>query len=127
MASARIVICDDHQLIRQLIGDVLREDGHEVRETATVAEALDELALGAVDVLVLDLHLRGASGTEVLEHVRADSMLAATPVILLSGDFDGRSDDWARRYGADAVLPKPFDPDVLSETVRELLARDTRS
>ena len=47
----------------------------------------------------------------------------AAPVILRSGDFDGRTDGRAARYGADVALEKPFEPAEPTAAVRALLPR----
>jgi len=58
----------------------------------------------------------------VIRHVRGQPALASTPIVRISGDFAGADEREASRYGVDAVLPKPFDPQMLSETVGRLLA-----
>lgn len=115
---ARILVCDDHDLLRGLIVSQLAEAGHDVVAAASAAEAGALLDAGPLDLVVLDLHLGAQSGLVVLEDVRARG---STPVILLSGDFAGPGEAYARRYGADAVLPKPFEAEQLSDVVRSLL------
>ena len=116
---ARVLVCDDHDMLRRLIAGQLADEGHEVLTAADAAEASAILDGEPVELVVLDLHLGDVSGLVVLERVRARGK---APVILLSGDFDGEANQgWARRLGADAVLPKPFEPDQLSDVVRALL------
>jgi DNA-binding response OmpR family regulator len=115
---ARILVCDDHDMVRRLIAGQLAADGHDVVTAAGAAQASAMLDGEPFELVVLDLHLGEVSGLVVLQRVRA---VGDAPVILLSGDFDGASDGWARRLGADAVLPKPFEPDQLSDAVRALL------
>ena len=122
LIAVRILVCDDHDLIRAMIARLLRDEGHEVTESASAAEALAALDAAPQDAIVLDLHLRGESGLLVSAGVRADPARAGTPIILLSGDFDEVSEAEATRYGVDAVLPKPFEPELLGETLRRLAA-----
>jgi DNA-binding response OmpR family regulator len=121
-ARARVLICDDNDLVRGLLVSLLARDGHDVRQSRGVQDALVQIEREAPDIILLDLHLRSDSGLDVLKRVRGDPSLQSTPVILLSGDFDGVNDGYADQFGADAVLPKPFDTDEVSETVRALLA-----
>jgi len=116
---ARILVCDDHDLIRSLVASTLEGAGHAVVAVASVADAVAELSAGAYDLLVVDLHLRSESGLAVIGHPAR----AGAPVILLSGDFNERSDRHASRYGADVALPKPFEPDELAAAAQELLTR----
>lgn len=118
----RVLVCDDHDLMRGLLARLLRDEGHEVTETAGAAEALVALAGERHDAVVLDLHLRGESGLVVVGGVRADPALAGTPVILLSGDFVEASAEEAARYGVEAVLPKPFEPDLLIDVLKRVTA-----
>jgi len=115
---ARILVCDDHDLMRRLIVRELAEAGHDVVAAADAAQAAGALDAGPFELVVLDLHLGADSGLAVLADVRARG---STPVILLSGDFDHAADAYARRYGADAVLAKPFEPEQLSDAVGSLL------
>jgi DNA-binding response OmpR family regulator len=119
----RVLICDDHELMREMIGRLLREDGHEVVEAATVAGALVELAAAACDAIILDLHLRGESGLGLVARLRADAALGSVPVVLVSGEFDGPDERQASRYGVAAVLPKPFEPEELTATLRAATGR----
>ncbi len=121
MPAARVLICDDHDRIRGVIAALLTDEGYDVAETSTVVEALEELARTPHDAIVLDLHLRGESGLLLIERVRADAALASTPIVLLSGDFESADPREAARYGVEAVLPKPFDPELLSETMSRVL------
>jgi CheY-like chemotaxis protein len=113
----RVLVCDDHDLIRGMVARLLRDDGHEVTETAGAAEALAALVAERHDAVVLDLHLRGESGLAVVGGVRADPALAPTPIILLSGDFADPGAKEAARFGVEAVLPKPFEPDLLMDAL----------
>ena len=118
----RILVCDDHDMIRAMIARMLRDDGHEVTEAAAAAEALEVLGATPCDAIVLDLHLGGESGLAVADGVRADPARARTPIVLLSGDFDPADvDAAAARYGVEAVLPKPFEPERLAATLRRLV------
>jgi DNA-binding response OmpR family regulator len=121
VAAARILVCDDHDLVRRVIARQLADEGHEVIEAADVRTAIEAIDTATIALVVLDLHLRGESGSAVIAHLRADSARAPIPVILMSGDFDGATDGYARAYGADAVMAKPFEPDALTAMVHALL------
>jgi CheY-like chemotaxis protein len=116
MGAVRILVCDDHDLIRAMLARLLCDEGHDVTEAGGVAEALDALAGTPHDAIVLDLHLGGESGLAVVDGLRAP-----IPVILVSGDFADASPEEAARFGVAAVLPKPFEP----EQLLDVLARVT--
>ena len=77
------------------------------------------------DCAVLDIQLVGSvNGLGLLKMIRSDPMLASIPVVLLTAK--GKVEDRIVGYelGADAYLPKPFDPDELVSIVNSLLLRD---
>jgi DNA-binding response OmpR family regulator len=90
----------------------LELEGFAVREAATVAEAEAALAAERPDVVLLDVHLGGEQTHDLLARIRADGI----PVALVTGSVD--MNDY--RDSADAMLAKPFVPQMLVETARRL-------
>lgn len=116
---------DDDASIRAMLGYVLHDEGHEVREAADGAEALQELLIDAPDCMVLDLMMPVVDGVEVLRR-RLDLQLATrTRVLVLTAKTDTRDAVWCWELGADEYLVKPVDPERLAREVRQLLARTT--
>jgi DNA-binding response OmpR family regulator len=77
------------------------------------------------DCVVLDIQMVGSmNGLGLLKFIRSDPMLASLPVVLITAK--GKVEDRIVGYelGADAYLPKPFDPDELVSIVNGLLMRD---
>jgi DNA-binding response OmpR family regulator len=107
-----ILVVDDEAAIRLLCRVNLELEGYTILEAGGIAEARGVLEHHEVDAILLDRHLRGEDGRELLRELRDADRL--TPVAFLTGD----SDDTA---GAEAVLRKPFGLDELSRTVRRLL------
>jgi DNA-binding NtrC family response regulator len=114
-APARILVVDDEPSIRVLLRVNLELDGHEVVEAASVAAAREALD-GDVAVVVLDLNLRGERSVELVAECHARQ--PPIPVLLVTGSVEIGS---TSSLGADAVLPKPFEPTDLLATVRRLL------
>lgn len=116
--GAIILVGDDDPSLRELIRAVL---GSRYR----FVEAADGLEVLAVardirpDLIVLDVMLPGLSGIEVLDELRHDPRLRATPVVVITAWSHAEVD--ARTAGADRFVSKPFDPDELSAAVEELL------
>jgi len=106
-------VVDDEPAIRRLLRSTLRVQDYEVLEAGSVAEALDVVAEGRVDLMILDLGLPDGDGIEVIRDVRQDSML---PIIVLSSRDDERGKVAALDAGADDYITKPFG-------VEELMAR----
>jgi DNA-binding response OmpR family regulator len=109
---ARALVVDDDAALRLLCRVNLELEGFAVREAATVAEAEAALAAERPDVVLLDVHLRGEQTHDLLARIRADGI----PVALVTGSVD--MSDY--RDSADAMLAKPFVPQMLVETARRL-------
>ncbi len=72
------------------------------------------------DLIVLDLHMRGTEGFEVLKFIRSHSALRAIPVIILSGDINPRIVKDAYGHGASTFLIKPVDFEEIKTLMRSL-------
>lgn len=114
---ARVLVVDDEPSIRLLLRVNLEFEGHEVVEAGSVSEAREQLAEGGVRVAILDLNLRGGERTADLI-VECHALQPSVPVVLVTGSVEIGA---AAELGADAVLPKPFEPTHLLAKVRELL------
>ena len=115
---AEILVMDDHELGRELLTVLLQREGHHVRAYPDAAPALAEVDFDAIDLVITDLHMP-LPGDQAIEVLRARGV--TTPIILLSGSLTGHEDERLLSLGADWVMSKPFDLDVLLGAVRELL------
>jgi DNA-binding response OmpR family regulator len=124
-ATPRILLAEDDDEMRLLLGEALEEAGYEVNETEDGATALASLralarhGIGMPDALVLDVRMPGTSGVDVLTELRAAGW--QTPVILISGFGDEALRASALRLGAAAMLEKPFDFDELAMALSVVL------
>jgi two-component system KDP operon response regulator KdpE len=120
MSGARVLVVDDEPQILRGLRVVLRRAGFQVEVAASVAEALDALAVRPPDALVLDLILPDGTGVDVLLDLRRWSSL---PVLVLSAVGDERMKVRALDAGADDYVTKPFGADELTARLRALLRR----
>lgn len=113
-----MLVVDDDASIRFLCRVNLELEGYRVLEATSLAESRQVLDAEDVDVLLIDVHLAGQDGRDLVRELRAAG--ARTRVALLTGTIDLRSDE---RAGADALLEKPFQLEALVGTVRDLESR----
>ena len=117
---ARILIVDDHPTMREAMRLVLAEEGFTVDEAADGARALDLVASGRPDLVLLDLNIPGISGPDLLEALKASRVTSGIPVVVVTAeDEEGRRA--AMQAGAEDYLTKPFSPRVLVRTVERVL------
>lgn len=109
-------------VVRELVRASLSERDYSVVEARDGDESLRLARSVRPDVIILDMVMPGQSGLDVLEALRRDPALAATPVILCTAShtFDRAVGD---HLGADRYLLKPFSPLELATAVAELLER----
>jgi CheY-like chemotaxis protein len=107
--SATVLVVDDDAAIREVIAEVLRDEGYDVAEAANGAQALEALhAMAHPGLVLLDLMMPVMSGWEFLEEVRADGKLSHVPIVVVSA---------MAAPGVSGHLLKPVDLDRLLQTV----------
>ena len=120
---SRILIVDDSPTIRRMVKASLSElPDAAFTEAASGLEAIESLALGPIDMMVLDLNMPDMHGIEVLTFIRSHGAYHRLPVVVLTTRGDEDSRDAAIKAGATRYLTKPFAPQVLASHARELLA-----
>ena len=118
---ARVLIADDHALIRTGLRQFLLEDMtiKDVGEAATGQQTLDKLRLGPWDLLILDINMPDRSGLDILKHVRAG--FPETRVLMLSGFPERQYALNVLRAGASGYLAKDSATDELLKAVHAVL------
>ena len=109
LASGRILVVDDEQLICELLRDFLTDEGYEVATALTGAEALEAVPTFQPEVILVDMLMPGLSGRNVLDALRRAGV--DVPVILISGDSRVEGD------GFFGVITKPFDLLMIGQVV----------
>lgn len=118
-AALRILLVDDHDDTRLIMGRMLSLRGFSVAEAATKAEALAKFRAGTFDLVVSDLGLPDGTGHEMMEIITAEKPI---PGIALSGY--GMEEDIARSRAAGfrIHLTKPVDFSQLDKAIQEAVA-----
>lgn len=120
---AKILIADDEQLIRKLIGDCLKKEGHEVLEAENGEIALKLFEANKdLELVLLDIMMPEVDGWEVCRKIREKSDMPVMLVSARSQDFD---QIMGFESGADDYVTKPFSLAILSKRVDTLLKRGT--
>nr|WP_255435676.1 response regulator [Paracoccus sp. S1E-3] len=113
---------EDEPNIAEAVRFILTRDGWRLDHWSEGSQALARIAALQPRLVILDVMLPAQSGLEVLAALRADPMLAATPVLMLTARGTAGRGAMAPG-GADRVVAKPFDNDDLRRVVSEMLGR----
>ena len=108
-----------------LMRELLQDEAYNVTTTNYVPTTFAQIAAIRPDVLVLDLAIGQRAGWDLLEALHAEAATRGVPVIIVSTDRAhlARAEALADRYGAAALLQKPFDLDDMLALVATALAR----
>jgi DNA-binding response OmpR family regulator len=115
----RVLVIEDTDEIRELIGIALRKAGLEPQLTGTGERGLEMIAGGSFAAVVIDMHMPGIDGLETCREIRRSSTV---PILLVSGSAEGHGRRVSREAGADDFMEKPFRPAELAKRVKSLLA-----
>jgi len=120
MANDVVLVVDDEPQIRRVVRNVLASDSTRVIEAATARDAIDLAAAERPALIILDLGLPDASGTDVCREIRNWSQ---APIIVLSARHSDQEKVALLDAGADDYVTKPFSPGELQARVRAQLRR----
>ena len=115
-----ILLVEDDPRLAEMLTEYLGQAGFRVSPAPTGRSALDLLAGGGLDAVILDLMLPDMDGLEVCRQLRATSDL---PVLMLTARGDAIDRIVGLEMGADDYLPKPFEPRELLARLRAILRR----
>jgi two-component system chemotaxis response regulator CheY len=122
-ATRTVLLVDDSATMRRMVLVSLRPlEGLTFVEASNGLEAIERVALGPVDLIVLDLNMPDMHGLEVIQFVRKQTQHEATPILVLTTRGDDESRSRTMEAGATRYLTKPFQPATLATHVRELLS-----
>ncbi len=113
--SIQILVVDDDRYIREFLTFLLEDEGYGVVQAADGAAALQMASAEPPSLVISDIAMPATSGYELMYAMRHRATLRAIPVILMTAMIAPRPADVP-------VLRKPFDLDILLETVETSLA-----
>lgn len=119
---AHVLVVEDDDLVRKLIGTVLQRKGYLVSFAGDAIAATQVARRELPDLVLLDILLPGGDGITVLERLRSIAMLQSVPVVVMTGADSEGYKVRAYQLGASEVLEKPVGPARLLEAVDSALS-----
>ncbi len=111
-----ILILEDESVIRSALRRLLERNGYQVAEASSVEDAERAFNLSAFDLIIADIRLPGASGTEIIDRS------GDTPVLIMTSYSSVRTAVEAMKQGAVDYIAKPFDHDEMLMVVKRVLS-----
>ncbi|MGP4842813.1 sigma-54-dependent transcriptional regulator [Marinobacter sp. 1Y8] len=114
----RILIVEDEEIIRSALRKLLTHADYDVSDAGSVDEARTRYNLDNFDLIISDLRLPGAAGTELIR------LAPNTPVLIMTSYASLRSAVDSMKLGAVEYIAKPFDHDEMLTSVEEIIRRN---
>lgn len=122
--GARVLVVDDMEINRELVGAVLAQAGHEVRFATSAREAISAAIADRFDLIFMDIHMPDMSGVDATRHIRALSDdRSSVPIVALTASVLEEEISLYRAAGMTGHVRKPFRADDLLSVVNAALAQ----
>ena len=119
--SRLVAIVDDDESVQRALQDLIESDGLSALCFSSAEQFLDSEARSKAACLIADLRMPGMSGLELQAKLKAER--CPIPIIFITAHGDAEMRIYAMREGAVEFLSKPFDDEVLLQTVNTALDR----
>ena len=116
-----ILIVDDSEDMRTLLGQVLEDEGYTLYFAEDGNMAIEQAVTHRPTLILMDMSLPGISGWEAVEQLRKKPEFQHTPIIAVTAYVTKADEERAKAVGCDAHLGKPFDIMQVLDTIDELL------
>jgi len=114
---SHILIVEDENIIRSALCRLLERHQYQVSEAESVQQAAERFDFSGFDLIISDLRLPGAPGTELIKRA------GRTPVLIMTSYASLRSAVDSMKLGAVDYIPKPFDHDEMLKAVAQSLGK----
>ena len=119
--SKKILLVDDDKEIVTLMQKSIKAAGFQVAVAQNAKSAMEVVEEGNVDLLVLDIMMPGLDGTKLCWVLKEGTKYQDIPIIIVSGKAKQDVKKLANEVGAEAYIPKPFEPQELLSKINELV------
>ena len=121
----RILIVEDDNVLRDVLGEKLEKNGYLVEKAQDGLVAMEKIHANKPDAVLLDILMPHMNGIEVLEELHKDQLFQGIPVVIISNSGQPVEIERARELGAREFLIKAvFDPNEVLEKVRKVMEDD---
>lgn len=126
MASHKILVIDDSNVIRNMVRDMLPKGNFEVLEAKDGVQGLNLIRQERPNLIMLDFLLPRLSGWEVYQQIQLQQDLQAIPLVLMSGRKEEVTEKLQEPFEYFEFVQKPFDQKELIDAIKAAMAKSKR-
>lgn len=120
--SKKLLLADDSVTIQKVIELTFADEDIEVIAVSNGSQAISLAPVERPDIVLADVGMPERDGYEVAAYIKRTPGLSHIPVLLLTGAFEPIDEGRAKAAGCDGVLVKPFEPQMVINRVKDLIA-----
>lgn len=117
-----VLIVDDVQTDRQLVGSVVSAAGHHVEYANNGDEAIAKAASHQPSLIFMDVVMPNKDGFATCRAIKKNDGTATIPIVLVTSKNTPADKFWASKQGADGYITKPFSPSEIKDMLGKFLA-----
>jgi len=117
----KILVVDDCQTTRKLLGLYLKAKGYEVAVAENGLDAIEKLGKESVTLVLTALNMPYMDGIELIKTLRADPSWVNMPILMVTTESDSEEREKAFKAGANGYLVKPVSADMVSQHISRIL------
>lgn len=117
----KIMVVDDCQTTRKILGLYLKAKGFDVVSAENGLDAIEKLASHEVNLIMSDLNMPFMDGIELVKTLKADPTTSHIPILMVTTEADPEEKQKAMEAGASAYLVKPVTAEIVALNIREIL------
>lgn len=118
---AIVLVCDDMQTDRELMGGVVQSTGHVPEYATDGEEAFTKATKIKPSLILLDVVMPKENGFSTCRRLKKDPATSSIPVVLVTSKSSSTDKFWGERQGADAYIVKPFSPAELAKVIKKFV------
>ena len=120
----KILVVDDEDIVLESCQAVFELHGFEAQFAPSADKALEVMKNNGFDLLLIDVKMPKKDGMYLMRKIK--EQWPDMPIIVMSGYYTTETIQEAMRMGATTFIAKPFEPDELMETIRNVIAKEER-
>ncbi|GBD95524.1 MAG TPA: response regulator [Nitrospirae bacterium] len=117
----KIMIVDDCQTTRRLLGHYLKSRGYSVVFAENGLDAIEKLSMDSVNLVMTDLNMPYMDGMELVKTLRADPNLSEIPILMVTTENDEAERKKAFSNGANGYIVKPVTADAIAANIKSII------